>query len=163
MIDIDVQRVCDLENIPNNEEFILWVETALQHALYRKPNPELTIRIVDEQEIRDLNKQYRDKDKSTNVLSFASDLPEGIPINLLGDLIVCPSIVEHEAQAQQKTLTAHWCHMTVHGALHLLGFDHIDDNEAEEMESLEITILKTLGFNNPYEAEYASKAKNKDN
>ena len=151
MIHIDLQRACAHKDIPDDESFSLWLETTLKQCNYVKDYPELTIRIVDTEEIRSLNKQYRDKDKSTNVLSFPADLPEDIPLNLLGDLIICAPVVEDEAKAQQKNKIAHWCHMTVHGSLHLLGFDHQNDKEAEDMEAQEVTILKTLGFANPYE------------
>ena len=95
--------------------------------------------------------EYRGKNYATNVLSFPSDLPEDFDPPLLGDLALCAAVINKEAQEQNKTATAHWAHMVVHGCLHLLGFDHIDDAEADEMEAREITILRQLGFNNPYE------------
>jgi probable rRNA maturation factor len=105
-------------------------------------------------ESQELNHQYRGKNKPTNVLSFPFEipehLPEGVEIELLGDLIICAPVVEREAQEQNKALLAHWAHMTLHGCLHLLGYDHIEDKEAEEMESLEIEILQKMGFPNPY-------------
>jgi len=150
MIEIDVQRIAQAENLPSDEEFAVWVNAAL--GQYNKPF-ELTIRLVDESESQALNSQYRQKNKPTNVLSFPFEVPEGIELNLLGDLVICVQVVEVEANQQQKTLSAHWAHMVIHGCLHLLGFDHISDEEAEEMESLEIDILAKLGFNNPYLAK----------
>ena len=148
MITLDIQRVIEDEHLPSDEDFQRWAEAAL--LPYNKPF-ELTIRIVDVEESQSLNHTYRDKNKPTNVLSFPFEVPEGIEMDLLGDLIICADVVATEANEQDKTLSAHWAHMTIHGCLHLLGFDHIDDDEAEEMESLEIDILKKLGFNNPYQ------------
>ena len=97
-----------------------------------------------------LNHEYRGKDKPTNVLSFPFEAPPGIELDLLGDLIICRQVVEKEAEEQSKPLLAHWAHMVVHGSLHLLGYDHIEDDEAEEMESLETEIMQTMGFEDPY-------------
>jgi len=115
----------------------------------------ITLRLVASEEIIELNSHYRHKAKETNVLSFPFELPEGIPIELiqevtLGDIILCPSVINREAQEQQKSSDAHWAHMVIHGHLHLLGYDHIDPTEAEIMEQHEIDLLKQLGFSNPY-------------
>ncbi|WP_286265782.1 rRNA maturation RNase YbeY [Thalassotalea atypica] len=148
MIELDIQRATEDDKLPTNAEFECWTKAAL--AKYNIAF-ELTIRLVDEAESQALNLQYREKDKPTNVLSFPFEVPEGIGLNLLGDLIICAKVVEREANEQNKALNAHWAHMVIHGCLHLLGFDHISDDEAQEMESLEIDILSQLGFNNPYE------------
>lgn len=148
MITLDIQRTIDDSTLPTDQDFQTWAEAAL--SKYNKPF-EVTIRIVDQQESQTLNHTYRDKDKPTNVLSFPFEVPEGIELDLLGDLVICANIVEQEAKSQAKSIKAHWAHMTIHGCLHLLGFDHINDDEAEEMEALEIDILNKLGFNNPYE------------
>ena len=111
---------------------------------------ELTIRLVNEAEITELNHTYRNNNKATNVLSFPADLPEHIDIPLLGDMIICPSVVKREATEQHKALSSHWAHMVIHGTLHLLGYDHINEREAEEMENLEIQLLAGLGIDNPY-------------
>ena len=104
------------------------------------------------EESQQLNSQYRQKDKPTNVLSFPFEVPEGIELNLLGDLVVCASVVEQEAKEQNKVLFHHWAHMIVHGCLHLLGYDHINDADADEMEALEVKILAKLAISNPYES-----------
>ncbi len=147
-IDVDLQIACDNENLPSQKDFQCWAEAALKQ--FNKPF-ELTIRLVSSEESQQLNSQYRGKDKPTNVLSFPFEVPEGIELNLLGDLIICIAVVEAEAEEQKKILKAHWAHMVVHGCLHLLGFDHINDDEAEEMEALESKIITTLGFPAPYE------------
>ena len=147
MIEIDIQRVFTDDSVPSDELLTVWATAALQR--FDKPF-EMTIRIVEASESQTLNHQYRDKDKPTNVLSFPFEVPDGIELNLLGDIIICVEVVAQEAQTQNKTLEAHWAHMVVHGCLHLLGFDHISDDEAEEMEALEIEILAELGLDNPY-------------
>jgi len=145
---LDVQIACKNENLPSLEQLQLWTETALSTI---ENNPELTIRIVESEESQQLNNQYRQKDKPTNVLSFPFEVPEGIDINLLGDLIICNDILIEEADAQNKAIYNHWAHLVIHGCLHLLGYDHIDDAEAVEMESIEINLLSTLGIDNPYQ------------
>ena len=101
-------------------------------------------------EIQKLNKQYRDKDKTTNVLSFPMQSPEEVDVCLLGDIVLCAGVINREAKQQAKAENAHWAHMVVHGMLHLQGFDHMKNEQAEEMEQLEIKILNQLGFDNPY-------------
>ncbi len=145
---IDLQRVCDAKELPSLELFQRWADAALTTVTAQKF--ELTIRLVDTEESQQLNKQYRQKDKATNVLSFPFEVPEGIELNLLGDLVICAQVVEQEAKTQQKALFDHWAHMVVHGCLHLLGYDHINDDKADEMEALEIKILAQLSINNPY-------------
>lgn len=148
MPEVDVQIATADENIPSEEDFRSWVAAALPAD---KINSELTIRVVGFDESRSLNAQYRQKDKPTNVLSFPSELPPELQIPLLGDLVICAGVVEREALEQGKTLLAHWAHMVVHGTLHLLGYDHETDADAEVMEALETRILGTLGFPAPYE------------
>lgn len=147
---VDLQIATDNQQLPTQTDFERWVKTALGNTM---ACAELTIRIVDADESQQLNNTYRGKDKPTNVLSFPFEAPPEVDLPLLGDLVICASVVENEAQEQNKPLTAHWAHMTVHGCLHLLGYDHIEDAEAEEMESLEMTLIQSLGFNNPYEEQ----------
>jgi len=111
----------------------------------------ISILVTSAQETQQLNKQYRAKDKPTNVLSFPMQLPDEVGMNMLGDIVLCASVIDEEARSQSKSESAHWAHMVVHGMLHLQGYDHIDDGEAGEMEKLEIEILHSLGFDNPYE------------
>jgi len=115
-----------------------------------KGESELLIRIVDRDEIQALNNTYRHKDKPTNVLSFPSDLPIEIDESIMGDVVICTDVVLEEARKQKKTFENHLIHMAVHGTLHLLGYDHIEENDAIEMEDLEIKILEKLGIKNPY-------------
>jgi probable rRNA maturation factor len=150
---LDLQKVIDHQT-PDTDDFQRWVDSVLST---RKPDAEITIRLVDFDESQSLNHQYRDKDKPTNVLSFPFELPEGLPpeaaeeFTLIGDLIICAPVVEQEADLQNKPLHHHWAHMVIHGTLHLLGYDHIEDEEAEVMEKLEKEILATLDIPDPYE------------
>ncbi|MEZ8834837.1 rRNA maturation RNase YbeY [Vibrio cyclitrophicus] len=147
-IELDLQLAVENEQgLPTEQDIQLWLnKTIPQFQEYA----ELTVRIVDTQESHQLNHEYRGKDKPTNVLSFPFEAPPGIELDLLGDLIICRQVVEKEAEEQNKPLLAHWAHMVVHGSLHLLGYDHIEDDEAEEMESLETEIMQTMGFEDPY-------------
>lgn len=115
------------------------------------PGRSLLLRYVDAEESRALNRTYRGRDKPTNVLSFPFELPPGVDDSHLGDLVICVPVVEAEAEAQGKSIEAHHAHMVVHGLLHLQGHDHESDDEAARMESLEIEILRQLGYDNPYE------------
>jgi probable rRNA maturation factor len=149
MLKILVQRATRQFNSPAAVVLRGWARSALHDK--QISDAELTIRIVASTEMAALNFNYRHKKGATNVLSFPFDMPEGTgEIPLLGDIVICAEVVSAEAKAQGKDLEAHWAHMVVHGVLHLLGHDHIDTAEAEEMETREITILKKLGYNNPY-------------
>ena len=135
--------------LPASASFCRWVEAALRGARRRK-SVELAIRIVDADEGRALNRDYRGKDYATNVLSFPAELPPGVVLPLIGDLAICAPVVLREAAEQGKAPRDHWAHLTVHGVLHLLGYDHIVDAEAEAMEALETRILAGLGIADPY-------------
>lgn len=126
-----------------------WISAALQSQEF--VDAEVSVYIVDEDEGQELNAQYRGKDYPTNVLSFPADIAAEVGVPLLGDLVVCAPVVAREAQEQGKTLQAHWAHMLVHGTLHLIGFDHIEDDEAEAMETLETQIVTGLGYPAPYQ------------
>ena len=135
--------------LPASASFRRWVEAALHGARRRKP-ADLAIRIVDADEGRTLNRDYRGKDYATNVLSFPVELPPGVALPLIGDLAICAPVVLREAAEQGKSPRNHWAHLTIHGVLHLLGYNHIEDAEAEAMEALETRILAGLGMADPY-------------
>ncbi len=147
MVTVDVQQVYG-GDVPAQSALQQWAESALFQV---EQDCELSIRLVDEQESASLNLTYRNKSNSTNVLSFPFDAEIEITPMLLGDLVICVPVVEREAATQQKPLENHWAHMVVHGCLHLLGYDHIDDDEAVEMESLETQILQSLSIPDPYQ------------
>ncbi len=149
MIDLQIASE-NPHDLPSAAQIQQWASAAVRAE---KTEPEITVRIVDEAESHELNLTYRGKDRPTNVLSFPFECPPEVALPLLGDLVICRQVVEREAQEQGKPLIAHWAHMVVHGSLHLLGYDHIDDAEAEEMERLETEIMRSLGFADPYLAE----------
>lgn len=136
--------------IPSDAVLKMWANEALENP----GDVQVSLIIVDKAESQRLNNEFRSKDKPTNVLSFPMEMPtellESVDQLMLGDLVICAAVVEAEAQQQNKLADAHWAHMIVHGMLHLQGFDHIDDNDADEMEAKEIQLLKQLGFDNPY-------------
>jgi len=147
-----VNLTIDLDNasqntIPALKEVERWVTSAIGES---KESVELSIRVTNREEMSELNKTYRNKDGATNVLSFPAELPAELELPLLGDLVICAPVVEDEAKQQGKTLQAHWAHIIIHGTLHLLGYDHVDDTDAEIMENLEIKLLASLEFPNPY-------------
>jgi probable rRNA maturation factor len=147
-LDIQMAIAEDEAEPPSTQQMQHWVELALAD---RTQDAEMTIRIVDESEITELNRQYRKKDGPTNVLSFPFESDIELETPLLGDLVICASVVEKEAKEQHKSLQSHWAHMVIHGTLHLLGYDHMTEVEASVMENKEIDLLKQLGFSNPYE------------
>lgn len=149
---VEVQQASDADEVPPGSRFQRWAQAALAG---RCEAAELVVRIVDELESQQLNRDYRGKDAPTNVLSFPFDAPPGVPMDHIGDLVICAPVVQREAVQQHKPADAHWAHMTVHGVLHLLGYDHIDDDQAEEMEALERTILAGLSYPDPYAIENA--------
>lgn len=144
---LDLQLATEAKDLPTENQIQQWLEAAI---LPFQAEAEVTVRIVDEAESQQLNFDYREKNKPTNVLSFPFECPPGIELPLLGDLVICAQVVAKEAAEQNKTLHAHWAHMVVHGSLHLLGFDHINEEDATEMEAEEIQILAELGFADPY-------------
>lgn len=153
---IDLQLASENQNgLPSEQQFHTWINQALtlEAKTADYPETEITVRIVDEAESHELNLTYRGKDKPTNVLSFPFEVPKGIEMPLLGDLVICRQVVEKEAEEQRKPLEAHWAHLAIHGTLHLLGYDHLTDEEAEEMENLETEIMHSLGFDDPYISE----------
>lgn len=147
---VDLQNVCE-GDVPDVTQFQSWIEATLDKEGSDSSDCELSIRLVDEVESAELNSMYRGKAEPTNVLSFPFDSVIAMEPRLLGDLVICSNIVKKEALAQNKAKQDHWAHMVVHGCLHLLGYDHIEDDEADEMEALEVTILKSLFINDPYQ------------
>ena len=148
-----MQLACEGTAVPSVDIMTSWVTRAVAEV-GGVPNSEVSVRVVSLDEMRELNRDYREKDKPTNVLSFpagpVTGMPEDEPL-LLGDIVVCASVVHEEAAAQKKTDTDHWAHMLVHGTLHLLGYDHEADHEAAAMEALETRILTTHGVADPYQ------------
>jgi len=148
-----VQIQCaSTQPVPGKDDIRRWIISALENYPEHTAS-EITVRLVDEQEMSALNETYRDKPGPTNVLSFPADLPEDVKPPILGDIVICAPVVRLEAAQQGKTETAHWAHMTVHGTLHLLGYDHVEHKDAEIMESLESAILTGLDYPCPYGAE----------
>ena len=145
-LELDVDYQVPSMGLPDENILQQWAEV----ALLGQADAQLGIRIVDDVESQMLNRDYRGKDRPTNVLSFPMELPEELDLPILGDLVICAPVVAREAEQQDKSLQAHWAHMVIHGVLHLQGYDHIADDEAEEMEALEIRLLQQLGFANPY-------------
>ena len=148
-IKVAIQRAAgnSVSGVPTVREFRAWARAAV---VPHRRDAELALRVVDEAESEYLNQTYRGKPGPTNVLSFAAELSPDVPVPLLGDLVICAPVVMREAREQHKLAQAHWAHMTVHGCLHLLGYDHQSAREANVMEALEIEILEQLGFANPY-------------
>ncbi len=153
-LDVGVSYALPRAGLPAAASFRKWVAAALAGRIREA---DLAIRLVDADEGQALNRHYRGKDYATNVLSFPAEVPEGLPKNvkfpLLGDLVICAPVVAREAAEQGKALKDHYAHLTVHGVLHLLGWDHEDDKEAEAMEQLEREILADLGIADPYAGE----------
>jgi len=148
-VDIDLQVATAEQGLPGQADFFKWVNAAAGER-----TAEVVIRIVDEPESQKLNATFRDKDKPTNVLSFPFEAPvQCEDMNLLGDMVICAPVIMREAAEQGKDVMAHWAHMAIHGTLHLLGYNHQNDVQAEEMEGLEKTILTGLGFPEPYQDE----------
>lgn len=161
LFNLDLQVACEAPNLPAESDFQHWLTAAF--TLEAETNGrakalaqpfDITVRIVEPAESQALNNDYRGKNKPTNVLSFPFEMPEGIEgleLSILGDLVICADVVAKEATEQKKTLGSHWAHMVVHGGLHLLGYDHIKEFEAQEMEALEVDILSQLGVEDPYQ------------
>jgi len=158
---VDIQSA-SVEPAPDEEDIRRWATTTLEHHS-PSANVELTIRLVDIEEMTQLNHTFRGKSAATNVLSFPVDLPQEIDKEfahpLLGDIIICAPVVRSEALQQGKTEEAHWAHMVVHGTLHLVGFDHIEEEEAKTMEALESAILGQLNYGCPYTVSHMKSAR----
>lgn len=155
-VNLHYENACATANhVPENRDVLGWVESTLNNIEQDNKgrgddSVSLSVRVVDENEIADLNQRYRMKAGPTNVLSFPFEDPPGVESDELGDVIICAPVVQREAAEQGKSETAHWAHMVVHGVLHLCGYDHVDDADADVMESRETAILTGLGFPAPY-------------
>jgi len=153
-IDLELQNTINADDIPSQTQMLEWIKVTLEKVNYPGEYASLTLRIVSSQESQQLNSEFRGKSSPTNVLSFPFEIPEMIPASefegVLGDLAICRDLVITQAQQQNKIVEEHWAHLIVHGVLHLLGYDHINDVEAETMEQLEIAILKQFQIADPY-------------
>lgn len=147
MIKVDIQRITSSKELPENRQIRNWIKKCL--SFMQKEDAQLTVRIVDEEEGTRLNETWRNKNGPTNVLSFQYG-DEQYTDHFIGDMVLCAPVIFREAGEQNKSPESHWAHMIIHGTLHLLGYDHIKAEEAEEMESLEVRILESLGYKNPY-------------
>ena len=151
-VSVDVQLAASGNEVPAVSTIRQWVTQTIQAAGVDE-RLEVSVRVVDASEMRTLNRRYRDRDRATNVLSFPAGPVAGMPhgeIGLLGDVVICAPVAGDEAAVQEKGIDEHWAHLLVHGTLHLLGYDHGDDDSAREMESLEVLILQSFGISNPY-------------
>lgn len=147
---VDIQQACSAPLPISDETLERWAILTLQS---HRSSAELTLRFVDAPEMIDLNHRYRQQNKVTNVLAFKATYPDEIDLDfpLLGDVIICPQVLLDESQSLHISLEAHWAHIVIHGILHLLGYDHIKDEDAEMMRPIEINLLHQLGFDNPYQ------------
>ena len=150
MLSLHIENASGETAVPDDEDIHRWASAALGNDIAT----ELSIRLVNTEESAQLNERFRGRSKPTNVLSFPADLPADAPCSLIGDIAICAPVIAIEAREQNKQLDAHWAHMIIHGCLHLLGYDHIESVQAEQMEQLEITLLEKLGFSNPYQSDY---------
>lgn len=146
---LDLQLASDTYSLPGEDDISRWLGTVL--ARLNIEQAEITVRIVDEEESQQLNHEYRGKNKPTNVLSFPFEAPAEIELDFIGDLVICAPVVMKEASEQNKAEMHHWAHMIIHGCLHLLGYDHLEESDAQEMESIEINLLQQLDIDDPYQ------------
>ncbi len=149
-LELDIDIAEGLGETPSAEQFEQWVKLVLA-KVWPDRDAELSIMVVSDAVSRELNNQYRNRDNPTNVLSFPAEIPDYVESSLLGDLVICAPVVAREATEQNKPVLNHWAHMTIHGCLHLLGYDHINPDDAQQMEQLEVDILAQMNIANPYE------------
>jgi len=152
-VTVEINNDCDSHWTPDEAMCTQWILAAMKRIAFDQDSA-VSLSFVDAQASAALNTQYRDKTSATNVLSFPADYPENLGRLIawlpLGDIVICPTIVEQEAQHQNKDLRSHWAHLLIHGLFHLLGYDHVQETDASEMEQLEIDTLQSLGITNPY-------------
>lgn len=153
-VHVAIQRASRSADCPTDDEITSWARYAVQQTKTDNMPVELNVRLVDIEESAELNQSYRNKEGATNVLSFPFDTPPGYPdsfyTRLLGDIVICAPVVAKEAKTQHKPLHSHWAHMVIHGVLHLLGYDHQQDEEATRMETQETELLAHFKITNPY-------------
>lgn len=153
---VDIQ-CATAEPVPDEDDIRRWIATTLTRVAASsgaaQRDPEICVRLVDIDEMTTINATYRHRAGPTNVLSFPAGLPAELGLPLLGDIVICAPVVRREAAAQHKALQAHWAHMAVHGTLHLLGYDHIEEEDAAVMEALESAVLAELHYPCPYRGE----------
>lgn len=147
MVSVEVQYAANDMNAPGEENFQQWSAII---PVKNNDQQEASIRIVEEDEIAELNMRFRKKVGSTNVLAFPAEYPPGVELNFIGDIVICAPVVIKQAQEQGKSVESHWAHMMLHGILHLQGYDHIEAQDAEIMEALEVQFMTKLGYPNPY-------------
>ena len=147
---VDIQMASSSEEAPDPQSIERWIGAAIGD---QRESTELSVRIVDAEEGQALNEQFRGSTGATNVLSFPFENESPQPLPLIGDIVICAPVVAKEAREQNKALNAHWAHMMIHGVLHLLGYDHQNENDANLMESLETEIMQGLGFPPPYSCQ----------
>ena len=152
---VDVEVACQSAGVPSASEAENWIRrTVMASGRILGGANEVSVRVVDKEEMRALNRDYRQKDRVTNVLSFPAAEMSGLPAEepqALGDIVLCAELVAEEAARQGKSADDHWAHLLVHGMLHLLGYDHQADADAARMESMEAEILEKYGVKDPYE------------
>lgn len=146
---IDIQNACSTPSSLTDAQFIQWATLALRDLMV---SAELTIRLVETDEIKTLNTTYRNQPKATNVLAFPASIPDMVTLEcpLIGDIIICPEVLVLESETLETPLVAHAAHITIHGVLHLLGYDHIEEDDEKEMQAIEIKLLAELNYANPY-------------
>ena len=147
-IHIELNNSVNYSLTPDISDFKHWTENTLLTVKYLNNTPHLSIALVSEQQIQQINTLYRHKNKPTNILSFPP--PDHTSTNTLGELLMCPAVIELEAKQSQLVQAAHWAHLTTHGVLHLLGYDHVTDEQAQIMETIEVDCMFKLGYKNPY-------------
>ncbi|MEE8210435.1 MAG: rRNA maturation RNase YbeY [Acidiferrobacterales bacterium] len=145
---VNVQYASTAPGLPDEASITRWARTAL--AGPDQDEVEIGVRIVDEDEITQMNRRFRNETGSTNVLAFPFGKTPEVQSNLLGDIVICAPVVRREARAQNKQISAHWAHMVVHAIMHLRGYDHRTPGDAHIMEGIETHVLKRLGFPDPY-------------
>ncbi len=146
---LDFKKACS-DPSPTAEEFEQWILSTVNAVKHSPEKIEVNIKLVSESEMSFLNSTFRGKNGPTNVLAFTTDLPIEVEPSLLGDIAICAPLVRKEAAEQSKCENSHWAHLTIHGTLHLMGYDHKNESQSLEMENIESLVLAKFGIANPY-------------